>query len=193
MNPFKAVVIGTSAGGLKALSILLSGLGADFPIPVIIVQHMSRDMENQTVRLLGRFTHLRVKEADDKEQPAGGSVYLAAPNYHLMIERNAALCLSVDPKVNYSRPSIDVLFETAAEAYGEGLIALVLTGANNDGSRGSLRVKEMGGHLIVQDPKSAASPTMPQSVIDICEVDKILSIEKIADYLKELTIQGEML
>ncbi len=191
MKRYQALVIGTSAGGLNALSILLSGLEPDFPVPVVIVQHMSRDSDNQTVTLLNRQTPLQVKEADEKEALVPGTVYLAAPNYHLMIDRNRTFSLSVDPKVNYSRPSIDVLFETAAEAYQEGLIAAVLTGANSDGTQGALKIVDLGGHLIAQDPDSAEAPAMPLSVIRHCPVVKILPIEEIAAYLNMITKQEE--
>ncbi|MDC7125652.1 MAG: chemotaxis protein CheB [Spirochaetales bacterium] len=187
MSSIQAIVIGTSAGGLKALSVIIPKLKPDFPAPIVILQHMSQDSENETVNLLDRLTPLKVKEADEKETLVRGTIYFAAPNYHLLIERNKTFSLSVDPKVNYSRPSIDVLFETAAEAYQEGLVAVILTGANNDGEKGAIKIVRMGGRVIVQDPETAEAPLMPLSVIENCKVEVVLPLEDIADYLNTIT------
>lgn len=183
MSRFNALVIGTSAGGLNALTRILPALDSDFPAPIIIVQHMSPDGSNYTASLLDRISKVIVKEGDEKEKLEPGTVYLAAPNYHLLIERDKSLSLTVDPKVNYSRPSIDVLFESAAEAYRDKLLGLILTGANNDGTMGAVKIIKFGGSVIVEDPESAEASAMPLSVIENCKVDKILPLDEIADYL----------
>ena len=135
---FEAVVIGVSTGGVAALKIILGSLPADFPLPVIIVSHISPDSDNGLSLLLDSYSPLRVKEADEQEAIVSGTVYLAPPNYHLLVERGRTLALSIDPPVNYARPSVDVLFETAAEEYGQSLIGVILTGAGSDGSTGLL-------------------------------------------------------
>jgi two-component system, chemotaxis family, protein-glutamate methylesterase/glutaminase len=185
MSRFNALVIGTSAGGLNALTRILPSLDSDFPVPIVIVQHMSPDGSNYTASLLNKISKLTVKEGDEKETLKTGIVYLAAPNYHLLIERNKTLSLSVDPKVNYSRPSIDVLFESAAEAYKDKLLALILTGANSDGTMGAVKVINFGGSVIVQDPASAEASAMPLSVIENCKVEAVLQLDEIAEYLNK--------
>lgn len=180
------VVVGASAGGFHALTTLLARLDADFLAPIIVVQHLSPEGSSQTAPYLDRSSSLSVKEVDEKELPLPGRVYLAPPNYHLLIEHDLTLCLSVDPRVNYSRPSIDVLFETAAEAHLDRLVAVLLTGSNKDGTEGCRRVKQLGGTVIVQDPAGAESPVMPQSAIDEVEVDHILPLEEIAGLLNRI-------
>lgn len=182
----KAIVIGVSAGGMKALKILLTDLPADFSLPIIIVQHVSPDSTGLWITLLDAACKLKIKEADEKEKIERGFVYAAPPNYHLLIERDYSFSLSTDKRVNYARPSIDVLFETAADVYGSGLIGVVLTGANNDGANGLKKIKEMGGIAIVQDPETAESPYMPTSAINATQVDYILPLEDIKEVLIEL-------
>jgi len=183
---YKAVVVGSSAGGLNALKILLKNLNKDFKIPVIIVQHISPDSENYLIQILNDLKRLKVKEADEKEHPKPGYVYVAPPNYHLLVELDQSFSLTVDERVNYARPSIDVLFETAAEAFREHLIGIILTGANNDGSHGLKRIKELGGLAIVQDPDAAEADSMPKAAIQACSVDHVLSLEEIAAFLNKL-------
>ena len=183
---YRAVVVGSSAGGLNALKTLLRNLDMDFRLPVIIVQHISPDSENYLVHILNDLKRLKVKEADEKERPQPGYAYVAPPNYHLLVEPDLTFTLTVDERVNYARPSIDVLFETAAEAYREHLIGIILTGANNDGSLGLKRIKELGGTAIVQDPDTAEVDSMPKAAIQNCEVDYILSLEEIAAFLNHL-------
>lgn len=183
MKSIDAIVIGTSAGGLNALTRILPELNKDCPVPIIIVQHMSPDGSNYTAALLDRVSQLTVKEGDEKESLEPGTIYLATPNYHLLIDRDKTLSLSVDEKVNYSRPSIDVLFESAAEVYKEKLLGLVLTGANNDGTKGSVKIVALGGSVVVQNPKSAEAAAMPLSVLENCKVDAVLELDEIADYL----------
>lgn len=183
---YQAVVVGSSAGGLNALKTLLRNLNKDFRFPVIIVQHISPDSENYLVHILNDIRVLKVKEADEKEHPLPGFAYVAPPNYHLLIESDQTFTLTVDERVNYARPSIDVLFETAAEAFREHLIGIILTGANNDGSKGLRRIKELGGLAIVQDPDTAEVDSMPKAAIKACSVDHVFSLEEISAFLNEL-------
>lgn len=161
----EAVVVGVSAGGLDALKVLLAGLPAGFPAPVIIVQHRKPDTENLLPRLLAGCGPLVVSEAEDKVIPRPGNVYLAPADYHLLVETDGSLSLTVDEPERFARPSINALFDTAADRWGPALIAVVLTGANADGSLGVRRVKARGGRVIVQDPAEAAFPAMPLAAI----------------------------
>lgn len=188
MHNYKAIVIGVSAGGLHALGQILPKLPADFPLAVIIVQHISAQSDNYMIRHFDNITKVTVKEADEKEEILPGIVYFAPPNYHLIVENDFTFSLSVDERVNFSRPSIDVLFETAAEAYGDTLIGIILTGANNDGSRGLKRIKDSGGFTIVQNPAKSEASAMPESAIKMTKVDKILDLDTIADFLIKLTV-----
>ena len=183
---YEAVVIGSSAGGMKALKTIFQGLDERFTLLVIVVQHISPNSDNYLVQYLKEFTWLGVKEADEKELPAPGMAYFASPNYHLLIEPDRSFTLSVEERVNYARPSIDVLFETAAEVYKERLIGIVLTGANDDGGRGLKKIKGFGGLTIVQDPATAEVDSMPKAAISMSKVDYILSLEKISELLNNL-------
>lgn len=180
---YRAVVIGSSAGGLNALKVIFSELDKRFALPMIIVQHMSPDADNYLSSFLDNMQKIRVKEADEKEVPKGGMAYIAPPNYHLLMERDCSFTLTIGERVNYARPSIDVLFETAAEAYGDGLIGIVLTGANNDGSLGLKKIKEMGGTTVVQDPEESESDTMPRSAMEAAHPDHVFTLKQIANFL----------
>ena len=183
---YKAIVIGASAGGFFALKKLITALPIDFSIPILIVQHISPTSDSYMARHLNSLSKLTVKEADEKEAILPGHVYIAPPNYHLLIEEDNTISLSTENKKNYSRPSIDILFETAAYAYGKVLIGIILTGANNDGSSGLLSIKNHGGYCIVQDPSEAEVDTMPISAINNSNPQKILKIEEIASLLIEI-------
>lgn len=187
----KVVVIGASAGGLNALISLFSLVPGDFPYPILIVQHTSPYQESLLPEILGKRTKLKVFEAEDKMEILPGNIYTAPPNYHLLSETPNTLALSSDDKVNYSRPSIDVLFESAALVYGKNATGIILSGANSDGAEGLLRIKEAGGITIAQDPKTAEFPMMPQSAIDTGAIDYIFTIEEIAHFLgiKKIAIQ----
>jgi two-component system, chemotaxis family, protein-glutamate methylesterase/glutaminase len=134
--PYEAIVIGTSAGGLHAVSSILPVLPGEYPLPIIIVQHRAKDSKELLEDVLQYKTKLKVKQIDEKERIGAGFVYLAPPDYHLLIEKDRTFSLSADPPVMYSRPSIDVLFESAAIVYREKLVAIILTGANHDGAKG---------------------------------------------------------
>ena len=179
----KAVVIGTSAGGLQALKTLLPSLPATFPCPLMIVQHMSPHSDNYMVRMLDGLSAIRVKEADEKEPIVPGTAYIAPPDYHLLVEEDFTLSLSMEEKVNYSRPSIDVLFETAADAYGPYLLGIVLTGANADGADGLAYIKKKGGYIVVQQPADAESPAMPRAAIEKAVPHKVLTLSEIISFL----------
>lgn len=183
---YEAVVVGASAGGMEALKTILTALPDSFPIPLVIVQHTSPQSDNYLIRYLNKLCPLNVKEADEKESILSGNVYIAPPNYHLLVERNKTLSLTVEPKISYSRPSIDVLFQSAAEAYTDKLIGIILTGANSDGSTGLKRIKELGGLTIVQEPKSAEVSVMPAAAINVVNVDYILNLSEISYKLIEL-------
>jgi two-component system, chemotaxis family, protein-glutamate methylesterase/glutaminase len=173
---YKAIVIGISTGGMGTLKALLGALPKDFPLPILIVQHLSPDSGDEMALFLDQLCAIHVKEADEEEQPTGGRVYLAPANYHLMVEPDGRLGLSADPPVNFSRPSVDVLFETAAQAFGEGLIGVVLTGAGIDGSCGLKRIKDKGGVAVVQDPGDAAADSMPRHAMEAVHPDYLVTL-----------------
>ncbi len=185
-SELEAVVIGCSAGGIEALSEILPSLPGDMPIPVLIVQHISPDTDGFLVHFLDESCPVKVKEAEDGEDIQPGIVYIAPANYHLLVEKDRSLSLSVDSHVNYSRPSIDILFETASWVYRENLVGILLTGANSDGSRGLKTVQEQGGLTVVQDPSTASAPFMPQSAFDLIKVDHSLPLEEITTLLRNI-------
>lgn len=183
----KAVVIGASAGGLAALSEIVASLRADFPVPVIIVQHRGPEGNDLLSQLLDEKSAVHVKEAEEKEKLAAGVVYIAPANYHLLVEQDETLSLSAEEKVNFARPAIDVLFETAADAYGSSLIGIILTGASTDGSKGLKKIKESGGLAVVQDPATAQADVMPRAAIAATSVDHILPLAEIGPFLSRIT------
>ena len=184
---YKAILIGVSAGGMNALGHILPGLPEGFPIPVIIVQHVSPQSDNYMIRHFNKLSKITVKEADEKEEIKAGYAYFAPPNYHLLVEADFTFSLSVEGRVNYSRPSIDVLFDTALEAYCTGTVGIILTGANNDGSKGLKHIKDCGGLTIVQDPKTAEVPAMPEAALKACKADHVLDLKEITSFLIRLS------
>lgn len=178
-----AIVVGCSAGGIEALREILRGLPADFPVPMIVVAHHGADGDALMVQVLERDSALKVSAAEEKAPAVPGNVHLAPGGYHLLIEADGTFSLSVDPKVCNCRPAIDVLFETAADAYGERLIGLLLTGANGDGSHGLLAIRLAGGLTVVQDPATAAVATMPQAAIDIGAAVHVVPLADVAGFL----------
>ena len=189
MMSYEAIVIGISSGGMKAMKIMFSHLPKSFKTPIIIVQHISAHSDSQWIQLLNDTYNVDIKEADEKEKIENGKVYFAPPNYHLLIEKDKTFSLTVDERVNYARPSIDVLFESAAEAYKNKVIGIILTGSNNDGTNGIKRIQECGGLAIVQDPKTAEAAYMPTSAIAAIQPDYILSLEDIIMLLIKLDTQ----
>lgn len=183
---FKAVVVGTSYGGLDALKLIFPRLDKDFPIPVIVVLHIGSHRNDVFVDYLNDICQLVVKEVDEGESILPGHIYFAPPNYHLLVNDNLTFALSADEKVNFSRPSIDVLFESAAWVYRKSLIGVILTGANSDGASGMKIIKRLGGTTIVQNPSGAISPVMPEFAIEASTPDFVLEIQDIAEKLIEL-------
>jgi two-component system chemotaxis response regulator CheB len=183
---FDLVVIGASWGGLTALERILGALPSGFRTPVAIAQHRSPDGGSEGLaRLLAGHSALPVVDVDDKQPVEPARVYLAPPDYHLLVEPDG-FALSVDEAVLYSRPSIDVLFESAADVYRERLIAVVLTGANEDGAHGIATVKRLGGYAIVQNPVEAERPEMPRAALRAVEPDRVLSLGAIGQALVDL-------
>jgi two-component system, chemotaxis family, protein-glutamate methylesterase/glutaminase len=183
---YEAIVIGVSAGGLAVLSSILGRLPPDFPLPVIINQHRSKDERTLLEEILQTKCAIRIRQAEEKESIRHGVVYFAPPDYHLLIEKDRTFSLTCDGPVNYSRPSIDLLFETASEAYGGKLIGVILTGSNSDGARGIRTVRQRGGLTIAQDPAKANFPGMPRAAIDTGSIQHILDPAEITDLLLQL-------
>ena len=179
-----AIVIGASAGGIGVLSTLLPALPASLQTPVFIVLHLPRDRQSVLSEIFARKCALPVQEAEDKQSIAAGTIYFAPNNYHLLIDEGPQLALSADEPVHHSRPSIDVLFESAAEYYGSRLLGIILTGANEDGARGLAMIHDSGGLTIVQKPDTAISPLMVEAALKLRPADWILAPEEIAEMLR---------
>jgi two-component system, chemotaxis family, protein-glutamate methylesterase/glutaminase len=184
---YRLIVIGTSAGGLYALSAILNPLPADYPFPIVVVQHRSKEHNELLEEVLQVKCKVKIKQADEKEPVRGGVVYIAPPDYHLLVEKNFTLSLTADAQVLYSRPSIDVLFESAAIACRDQLIGIILTGANSDGATGINEIKKHNGITIAQDPQEADFPYMPQAAINGGKVMHIWTLKEINTFLMTLT------
>jgi two-component system chemotaxis response regulator CheB len=184
------VVVGTSLGGMSALEIILRELMPDFPLPIAVVQHRGIDpaAQSELASLLQMHSAVPIVEAGDKDPIRGGTVYLAPSDYHLLVDGDR-FALSIDARVCHARPAIDVLFESAADSYGAALLALLLTGASADGTAGAQRVKERGGVVVAQDPKTAESAVMPQSAIRAGVVDRVMPLKEIAAYLNVASVK----
>lgn len=183
---YHGIVIGASAGGRDVLVKILSGLSENYAVPILVVQHRHPNDVNGFERSLKLKIPLPVVSPCDKQEIEPGKVYVAPANYHMLVERTGIIALSLDEKVKWSRPSIDVLFESAAHAWGKGVIALLLTGANSDGMEGMSTVKALGGLTIAQDPATAEEPVMPRSAIDAGTVQMVLTPAEIAGLLATL-------
>ena len=175
---YELVVIGTSWGGLHALRRVLGGLPAAFDLPVVVVQHRHRDSDHLLVQLLQDHTSLKVHEIEDKTELEAGGVYVAPAEYHVLVEVGH-LALSTEEPVRYSRPSIDVTFESAADAYGARTVGVIMTGANDDGARGLKRIADRGGATIVQDPATAESGVMPAAALKLVPDARVAKVEDI--------------
>jgi two-component system, chemotaxis family, protein-glutamate methylesterase/glutaminase len=184
---FQAVAMGASAGALDALSTVLGKLPRSFPLPLLIVTHLPPDKDSVLSSLLAAKCQIAVREAEDKEPIVAGVAFIAPPDYHLLVEKDGRLSLSSDEPVQFSRPSIDVLFESAADAYGETLIGIILTGANNDGARGLHAVADAGGAVVVQRVDLAYASEMPRAALAACPTAREMTLEEIATYLCETT------
>jgi two-component system chemotaxis response regulator CheB len=181
-----AVVIGASAGGVDAVGALLSGLPAPYVPALIVVLHIPAERPSLLAELFQARCRLPVHEALDKERVEPGTVYVAPPGYHLLVERDRSLALSLDPPVAFSRPSIDVLFESAAAAYGPRLLGIVLSGSNDDGAEGLAAIRTAGGRAWVQDPREAMAAAMPRAAIDRAGADLVLPIRDMGERLAHL-------
>jgi two-component system chemotaxis response regulator CheB len=180
---YRAIVVGASAGGIEAFGRIIGKLPALFSLPIILVQHLHKDQDSTLARFYNDRTLLKVEEAEEKENILPGHIYVAPPDYHLLLERDETFSLSVDEKVNYSRPSIDVLFESAADVYGAELVGVLLTGANHDGARGLQRIRKHGGLTLVEDPATAKFPEMPRSALACTDVDYIFPLDELGEFL----------
>lgn len=186
MKQISIAVIGASWGGLAALSRLLEALPKNFPVPIALVQHRSRHADELLASLLQDVTPLRVVDVEDKEPFEQGTVYIAPANYHLLVD-DGHFTLTTDPLVRFSRPSIDVTFISAGDAYPNATVGVILTGANDDGSRGLKHIVARGGTGIIQDPETAESPTMPAAAILAVPEAEVLPLDAIAPRLISMT------
>jgi two-component system chemotaxis response regulator CheB len=184
------VVVGASWGGLQALTTLVSGFPADFALPIVLIQHRSRDSTSALAELLQDASKLCVCEVEDKAPVVEGHVHIAPPDYHLLIDRGY-FALSTEAPYRYSRPSIDITFESAALAYDADTIGVVLTGANQDGSDGLRRIVSRKGTAIIQDPDTAESPTMPRAALAAVPTATVLPIGEIAPFLVRLVAKRQ--
>ncbi|GES45887.1 chemotaxis protein CheB [Rhizobium dioscoreae] len=183
---YEAVVIGASAGGVEALSVILPFIPETFSLPIVVVVHVPPDRRSIMADLFRAKCVLSVTEAEDKQPLVGGTIYFAPPDYHLLIETEGSLALSNEEPILFSRPSIDVLFESAADAYGSRLIAIVLTGANTDGAKGLRAVVDAGGTAIVQNPDNATAAAMPMAAISMVPEAYIMQLSAIREFLGKI-------
>ena len=185
---FELIVIGTSLGGIETLQKFLSAISKDFLLPMAIVIHRNNNSHSSLSSVLQKNCLLSVKEAEDKDPILSQTIYLAPPDYHLLVEKGF-FALSTDAPELYSRPSINSLFESAAESYAEKLIGIILTGNNRDGANGLAIIKKFGGFTIVENPETAIAEIMPQEAIKATQVDQILSISDIASFLNKVSLK----
>ena len=183
----KILLIGGSAGSLEVLIQVLPRLHKFTAFALVIILHRKNSDDNLLEGLISLKTKIPVKEIEDKTPLDPGNIYIAPADYHLLFEKDGLLGLDVSDKVNYSRPSIDVVFQSAADAYGDGVVAILLSGANADGTEGLKTIKAEGGRVVVQHPATAEMPYMPQYAIDNLEAHYILSPEEIADFINGLS------
>ena len=183
---YEAIVIGGSWGGMEAVIKIVKDLPVLFPLPIIIVVHRQKNVESSLCDLIKKYTKLSIKEITDKEAVRPGTIYLVPANYHVLIENDKTFSLDVSASVLFSRPSIDIVFESAALVFRNKLVAVLLTGANSDGSEGLKTISEKGGLTIVQDPEEALSKTMPLAAIAKVKVDFVLKLDEIHTLLMSI-------
>lgn len=183
MKPSRLVVIGTSAGGMEALQVVFSTLPERLRAPIVVVQHLPADAMIQPSLVFGNSTKRKLVEIEDKMPVEDGIIYFAPPGYHTLIEEDGTFALSMDPPVNFSRPSIDVLFESAARAFGGAVTGVVMTGANHDGAAGLAAIKDAGGRAVVQDPATAMASSMPKEAVARAKPDAVVPLKEIASAL----------
>lgn len=189
---FAAVVIGGSAGSVEALAVLLPALPATLQAAVLVVVHLPRNRPSLLCNIFQPRCALPLREAEDKQPIVPGTVYFAPLDYHLLVDSGPALALSVDAPVHYSRPSIDVLFESAADVYGKVLMGIVLSGANQDGARGLAAIEAQGGLAVVQEPGSASVRTMPEAALAWTAAPRILAPRQMASFLNALHAESKL-
>ncbi len=180
---YLVVVIGGSAGSIPVVTKILSALPEYYPLSVILCLHRRKEINVGLEEPLKKATRLHIREPDDKDRIRAGTVYLAPANYHLLVESSRTFALSIEKEVNYSRPSIDITFETAAHIYGKKMIGIILSGANQDGARGLRAAKIRQGYTIVQDPEEAAVRTMPEKAMELIQPDAVLTTQGIIEFL----------
>jgi two-component system chemotaxis response regulator CheB len=183
---YKAVIIGGSAGSFQVITRILNSIPKEFPIPLLLCLHRLKHIRSGFVEALSLKSNIPIEEPYDKETLKPGKAYLAPANYHMYVELSNRIALSTEETVNHSRPSIDLSFITAANAYREKLIAIILSGANKDGALGLKKVHDNGGVTIVQDPNECEVKTMTQSALQLTKVDFVYSTDQIISYLKKL-------
>jgi two-component system, chemotaxis family, protein-glutamate methylesterase/glutaminase len=186
-DTIEAVVVGVSVGAVEALSELLPALPAATPWPILIVVHLPPQKPSLLAALFARKCSLPVREPEDKQAVAAG-IWIAPPDYHLLVETTRSFAFSADSPVNYCRPSVDVLFESAADAYGAGLVGVVLTGANGDGAEGALAIRQAGGFVIVEDPTTAEAAMMPTRAIERGRPQWVATLPEISEALRGAAI-----
>ncbi|EPJ76670.1 MULTISPECIES: chemotaxis protein CheB [Pseudomonas] len=181
-----AIVVGASAGGVEALLKIFSAIKPGFRLPILTVLHVPEERRSQLAQVFQARLPIPVKEADDKESIVPGTLYFAPPGYHLSVEADLSLSLSQEDRVFYSRPSIDILFSSAGDAFGARLAGILLTGANPDGAASLAYIKQGGGMTVVQDPNQAQARTMPEAALALHEPDYLLPLHDIGELLTEL-------
>ena len=186
MNRYRALIIGGSAGSFQVIVHILSNLPKNFPLPIFLSLHRLKHIRNGFVEALSIKSNIKVVEPYDKELPKPGVAYLAPANYHMLIDIDRRLTLSVTRQVNHSRPSIDLSFQTAADAYRDKLVGVILSGANKDGALGLKKVKENGGYTVVQDPKDSQIITMPTAAMSYIEPNNVLTVKEISKLINKL-------
>jgi two-component system chemotaxis response regulator CheB len=185
MKPDRLLAIGGSAGSLQVILAVLSAIGEGFPMPVLVILHRNVGFESALEELIYARTRLPIKEVEEKEQLLNGTVYLCPADYHVLLEHDGSFSLDYSERVHFSRPSIDVTFQSAADVFGEGLLALLLSGGNADGADGMYYVSALGGVTIVQDPSTAEVPYMPQQAIMRMRPDHILPTDEIPGFIRD--------
>jgi len=189
VGPWDAIVVGGSSGAIDVLNVLLPALPVGLAASVIVLLHLPCDRRSRLVDIFGYRCDLSVLEAEDQQAILPGHVYFGPPGYHLLVDHGPRLALSIDPPVNFSRPSIDVLFQSAADCYGERLLGVVLSGANEDGADGLAAIHAAGGHAVVQAPATAAMRAMPDAALARVPASQVLTPEDIAAFLAQLPTQ----
>lgn len=186
MKQDKLLLIGGSAGSLQVILSILMAMGKEYPMPVLVVLHRNNVFESSLEDLLSSRTRLSIKEVEEKEPILPRTVYLCPADYHVLVEKDHTFSLDYSERVNYSRPSIDVTFKSAADVYGAGLVALLLSGGNADGTEGLQYVQECGGFTIVQDPLTAEVPYMPQQALLRMKVDLVIPTEELPGLIRSM-------